>query len=179
MFGALNSNLLAGPRIYFAMARDGLFPRFVRQIHGRYQTPSNAVLVQSAWSIIQIVLVFWIVKNPKDAFDTLTDFVILGGTFFYALVVGAVFVLRAKMPTAHRPYPVWGYPFTPALYLLVAALVIGSIALNPFLTSTAGMTKEQLQLAYADQLKVPAVALLMLVGVGLYFVFRRLEARST
>ncbi|HUE72253.1 MAG TPA: amino acid permease [Pirellulaceae bacterium] len=178
MFGALNSNLLAGPRIYFAMARDGLFPRFVKQIHSRYQTPSNAVLVQSAWSIIQIVLVFWIVQDPKDAFDTLTDFVILGGTFFYALVVGAVFVLRAKMPTAHRPYSVWGYPFTPALYLLVAALVIASIALNPFLTSTAGMSEEQLLLAYADQLKVPAVAGLMLVGVGLYFVFRRLEGRS-
>ncbi len=177
MFGALNSNLLAGPRIYFAMARDGLFPRFVRQVHGRYQTPTNAVLLQSAWAILQIVIVFWIVDKPRDAFDTLTDFVVLGGTFFYALVVAAVYVLRAKMPKAERPYPVWGYPFTPALYLLVALLVIGSIAIKPFVTATEGLTPVELQMVVADRLKVPAVVGLMLIGVGLYFVFRRLEQR--
>lgn len=175
MFGALNSNLLAGPRIYFAMARDRLFPRFIGQIHERYRTPTNAILLQSVWSILQIVIVFQIVENPRDAFDTLTDFVVLGGTFFYALVVAAVFVLRAKMPRAARPYPVWGYPITPAIYVLVALLVIVSIAVNPFMTSTQELSKDDLQLVFADRLKVPAAMLLMLVGVGLYFVFRRLE----
>jgi APA family basic amino acid/polyamine antiporter len=119
-FGALNSNLLAGPRIYFSMARDGLFPKVLGNVHPRFQTPANAILAQTFWSLIQIVAVFCIAKSPKAAFGTLTDFVILGGTIFYALTVAAVFVLRKKMPDAERPYRTWGYPITPALYLAAA-----------------------------------------------------------
>jgi amino acid transporter len=168
MFGALNSNLLSGPRIYFAMARDGLFPRAIRQVHSRYRTPANAILAQSFWSLCLIFLVFLISKDPADAFDTLTNFVVLGGTFFYALVVAAVYVLRWRMPAAERPYAVLGYPLTPALYLAVASLVLVSMAVNPLFTAAE-------DLSLADRYQVPAVASLMLVGVGLYFVFRRLE----
>ena len=64
MFGALNSNLLAGPRIYFAMARDRLFPRAIGQVHSRFKTPLNAILAQSSWSITQIAIAFAIVKEP-------------------------------------------------------------------------------------------------------------------
>ncbi|HEX5106454.1 MAG TPA: amino acid permease, partial [Pirellulaceae bacterium] len=116
MFGALNSNLLAGPRIYFAMARDRLFPRAIGHVHERFKTPLNAVLAQSIWAITQILIVFSIVEQPRDAFNTLTDFVVLGGTIFYALVVAAVIVLRFKLPKLERPYRVWLYPITPLLY---------------------------------------------------------------
>jgi APA family basic amino acid/polyamine antiporter len=167
MFGALNSNLMAGPRIYFAMARDGLFPSALQQIHGRYKTPTNAVLAQSAWSILQIVLAFRFAKDPKAAFDDLTDFVVLGGTIFYALVVATIFVLRVKMPQAERPYRTWGYPITPAIYLITAVLVVGSLAAEAF---TPG-------LEFYKRLKIPAVAGLMVVGLGLYAMFRRLEDR--
>jgi APA family basic amino acid/polyamine antiporter len=56
--------------------------------------------------------------TPADAFDTLTDFVIFGGSIFYAMAVAAVFVLRWKKPGLERPYRTWGYPITPTLYLL-------------------------------------------------------------
>ena len=125
-FGALNSNLLAGPRIYFAMARDGLFPKTIRRVHPRFQTPSNAILAQSMWAILQIVIVFLVTNDPKNAFDTLTDFVILGGTIFYSLTVAAVYVLRRTQPHLERPYKTWGYPITPLFYLLASLAVIAS-----------------------------------------------------
>src|SRR4029453_5047832 len=102
------SNLLAGPRIYFAMARDGLFPRAIRRVHSRFQTPANAIVAQSTWAIIQILSVFLLVNEPRDAFNALTDFVILGGTVFYSLTVAAVYVLRVKQPKWERPYNTWG-----------------------------------------------------------------------
>lgn len=161
-FGALNSNLLAGPRIYFAMARDGLFPAMIRQVHPRFKTPANAVLAQMAWSLVLVVGAYaWTAPKattesiaaapptkvvaaadtvkpkifsqdwfrqafipktgPDKAFDALTDLVIFGGSIFYALAVGAVFVLRFKRPELPRPYRTWGYPLTPAFYLLVFA----------------------------------------------------------
>jgi amino acid transporter len=166
MFGALNSNLLAGPRIYFAMARDRLFPRAIGQVHPRFRTPLNAILAQSGWSITQILFVFSIVDQPRDAFNTLTDFVVLGGTIFYALVVAAVIVLRFKLPNLERPYRVWFYPLTPILYLLVAALVVGSMVLAAFGEKPS----------YVDVFQIPAVAGLMIVGLVLYAVFRRLES---
>lgn len=165
MFGALNSNLLAGPRIYFAMARDRLFPRVFSHVHPRYRTPLNAIMAQSAWSLTLIVIAFAIVPAPREAFNVLTDFVVLGGTIFYALVVGAVIVLRFKMPAAERPYRVWFYPLTPIIYLVVAALVVGSMIL-------ASLAKDA---EPAARYQIPAVAGLMIVGLGLYAFFRRLE----
>jgi basic amino acid/polyamine antiporter, APA family len=147
-FGALNSNLLCGPRIYFAMARDRLFPAAIKQIHGRFKTPANAIIAQTVWSLVLMLLAYaWTASpssahgttptapaaaliatpaTPGDAFDALTDFVIFGGSIFYAMAVGAVFVLRWKLPNLDRPYRTWGYPLTPALYLLAfgAALVV-------------------------------------------------------
>jgi amino acid transporter len=169
MFGALNSNLLAGPRIYFAMARDGLFPRAIREVHGRYETPTNAILAQSVWSIIQILLVFAIANNPKQAFSTLTNFVVLGGTIFYALVVGAVIVLRFKLPNLKRPYATWGYPVTPVVYLLVALLVIVTSVAAGFMADAS----------VSDKYQLPAVGGLLGIGVVLYVCFRMLEEYRT
>ena len=165
-FGALNSNLLCGPRIYFAMARDRLFPAAIRQVHPRFQTPANAILAQTAWSLVLVLIAYaWTMpaaaapttpvvaasaaepaaliempKAPADAFDTLTDFVIFGGSIFYAMAVGAVFVLRWKMPNLDRPYRTWGYPITPALYLLAFAAALISMLVTKWAQTAFGST---------------------------------------
>jgi APA family basic amino acid/polyamine antiporter len=167
-FGALNSNLLCGPRIYFAMARDRLFPAAIRQVHPRFQTPANAIIAQSAWaSVLVLVAYAWSApateaaigvrptaehaaaheqrlvivetpQNPREAFDALTDFVIFGGLIFYAMAVGAVFVLRWKMPDARRPYRTWGYPLTPAIYLVAVSGAMASMLYDKWVQTAAG-----------------------------------------
>ncbi len=181
-FGALNSNLLAGPRIYFAMARDNLFPAAIRQVHPRFQTPAYAILSQMAWSLVLIVGAYaWtapqaaalpttdvatvstpaIQQNPAgDAFDVLTDFVIFGGQIFYALAVGAVFVLRRTRPDLPRPYKTWGYPFTPAFYLLIFAAVLVSLLLGKPFETAVGST-------------------LIVAGVIYYFIVAKPVAKVT
>lgn len=126
-FGAVNANILTGPRIYFAMARDGLLPRAMQQVHARYETPANAILLQGLWTALLIFVTFRVSEQPQDAFNKLTDFVIFGGSVFYALAVAAVFVLRRTQPSAERPYRTWGYPLTPALYLVFFVAVIVSL----------------------------------------------------
>jgi APA family basic amino acid/polyamine antiporter len=129
-FGAVNSNMLTGPRIYFAMARDGLLPRFIDRVHHRYETPHNAVLLQCVWTVLLIVAAFRFADKPNDAFNTLTNYVIFGGYIFYNMAVAAVFVLRAKLPTLPRPYRTWGYPLTPALYLTAFTIVLVSMLVD-------------------------------------------------
>jgi amino acid transporter len=137
-FGAVNSNLLTGPRIYFAMARDDLLPRTLRKIHSVYFTPINAIIVQGVWTTILLVTFYAWKDDPKQAFGALTDSVIFGGIIFYSMSVAAVYVLRRKRPGAPRPYRTWGYPFTPAL-LLVAYAAAGVSVLGARPEETAGV----------------------------------------
>ena len=124
-FGATNSNLICGPRIYFAAARDGLVPPFIHRVHPRFQTPANSILLQCAWTTLLIVIFYATSKNPNDVFDLITDAVICAGLIFYSLAVAAVYVLRFTQPEIPRPYRTWGYPFTPAL--LIATYVIALV----------------------------------------------------
>lgn len=126
-FGAANSNMITGPRIYFAMARDGLLPHVVQRVHGRFETPANAILLQCSWTALLTAATFLYTSDPVAAFDALTNFVIFGGSIFYALAVGAVFVLRFKRPELPRPYRTWGYPVTPAIYLVAFAAALVSL----------------------------------------------------
>ncbi|MCE9603591.1 MAG: amino acid permease [Planctomycetia bacterium] len=159
-FGAANSNMLTGPRIYFAMARDGLLPHVVQRIHGRFETPANAILVQCIWTSLLTTYVFLQKGDPLKTFDDLTNFVIFGGSFFYALAVGAVFVLRYKKPELPRPYRTWGYPFTPALYLTAFAAALVSLLMGAPEESARG-------------------SLLIAAGVPVYFyMLRGSAARS-
>lgn len=129
--GAANSNMLTVPRIYFAMARDGLLPKAMGRLHSVYVTPANCIVMQAVWAIVMLAVVFtWTAKSKRgvgDAFDQLTDFVIFGGELFYAMTVAAVFVLRRKLPHVERPYRTWGYPVTPLLYLAATAAVLASL----------------------------------------------------
>jgi APA family basic amino acid/polyamine antiporter len=137
-FGATQSNMLVGPRIYFAMARDGLLPRRMARVHAQYATPANAVIVQGIWAAALVAVAYSWTDDPMSAFDTLTDFVIFGGSLFYALAVAAVFVLRLRRPDLPRPYRTWGYPWTPALYLLAFAAVLVSMLIDKWQQSAAG-----------------------------------------
>lgn len=120
-FGAATSNLIAGPRIYFAAARDHLVPSFLQRVHPRFKTPANSVLVQGSWATVLLFVFFFTSEHPKQVFDLITDAVICAGLIFYSLAVSAVYVLRFKHPNRERPYKTWGYPFTPAF--MIAAYV--------------------------------------------------------
>lgn len=137
-FGATNSNMITGPRIYFAIARDGLIPRWVHQIHPTRQTPANSIILQAVWTTL-LVIVFYVWKDkPKDAFDGLTDSVICAGLIFYSLTVAAVYVLRITRPNVDRPYKTWGYPITPALLLVAYSGAFTSLVLAQW-KETAGV----------------------------------------
>jgi APA family basic amino acid/polyamine antiporter len=120
-FGGVNANLLIGPRVFFAMSRDGLFFSPLRDVHPRHLTPANAIVLQGAWAMALLIAggLFKSGEDLKGLFDHLTDFVIFGASIFYMMAVAAVFVLRRKFPDKPRPYRTWGYPFVPLMFVLV------------------------------------------------------------
>ncbi len=122
-FGCTNTTLLGPPRLYYAMAKEGLFFKSASYIHPRYNTPSKAILIQAFWSCL---LVF------SGSFDQLTDMLIFAAFIFYGATTLGVFVLRKKMPDAPRPYKAWGYPVVPGLFILFClALIIVTLIGKP------------------------------------------------
>lgn len=122
-FGTVNGTTLASARVSFAMARDGLFFRSLGRVSPRFHTPARALIVQGLWAS---ALVF------SGTFDQLTDMLIFVSWIFYALGACGVFVLRRREPDAPRPYRVWGYPWVPAAFVLVAvAYVVLTLRENP------------------------------------------------
>jgi APA family basic amino acid/polyamine antiporter len=150
-FISLNGNALTGPRAYFAMARDGLFPRGLCRVHSRFQTPANAILAQGTWAILLTVagtflilvppseansvlprwlLAAWETLNRTPLYDLLFSYVIFGANIFYMLAIASVFVLRVRRPDLHRPYRTLGYPLTPLLYVAAALLLLGNMLVD-------------------------------------------------
>ncbi len=109
--GALNGASMAAPRIYFAQARDGLLFSKFGEVHARFQTPAWAILMQAAWAAVLVI---------TGSFELLISFAIFAAWVFYAITVSAVIVLRRKQPDAHRPYRMWGYPFTTIAFIAVS-----------------------------------------------------------
>lgn len=123
MFSAANGLILTSPRVYYAMAIDGVFFRKLAEIHPRYQTPAFAVIAGCAWSIVLAV---------SGTFEQLLTYVVFTGWIFYALGAAAVFVYRRREPSAPRAYRVPGYPFTPFLFVAAAAaLVLNTVIAQP------------------------------------------------
>ena len=114
-FGALNGNILATTRVPFAMARERLFFKSLGNVHPRFGTPYISLIVQGIWSCVLVL---------SGSFDTITDYVMFASWLFYLLGAYGVFVLRKKMPDAPRPYKVWGYPYTPAIFVVAASLFL-------------------------------------------------------
>lgn len=110
-FGAASACTLAGARVVYAMGCDGVFFRSMGRVHPRYRTPHVALIAQGIWSGVLAL---------SGRYDQLYTYVIFVGVVMYVITVGALFVLRYKRPDAPRPYRCTGYPWSPALYMLVA-----------------------------------------------------------
>jgi basic amino acid/polyamine antiporter, APA family len=124
ILGAMNALVLAGPRAYFQMARDGLLFRRFGQVHPRWRTPADAILLQGIWSSLLVVFI--------GGFSQLFTYVIFGGWIFYALAVLGVPILRRKEPDLPRPFRVPGYPVLPFLFAAGAAyLVVNTLVTTP------------------------------------------------
>jgi basic amino acid/polyamine antiporter, APA family len=118
--GCTNASILTGARPYYAMAGEKLFFPAIGKIN-RSSVPGNSLLWQGIWASVLVL---------SGTFDQLTDMVIFAVFIFYGATSLGVFILRRRMPDAHRPYKVWGYPVIPALYIIFCA----GLVVNTFIT---------------------------------------------
>ena len=114
-FGCVNGLILGGGRVIYAMARDGLFFSSAGRVHPTRHTPANALVLQGIWSSVLAL---------SGSYSDLLTYVTFASLAFNALTVAGLFVLRKKQPDAPRPYRTWGYPLTPALYLVGATFFV-------------------------------------------------------
>jgi APA family basic amino acid/polyamine antiporter len=114
-FGCTNTTILTASRIYYAMAKKGLFFKKAAELHPKNKTPSKSLIYQSIWACI---LVF------SGSFDTLTDLLIFAAFIFYGMVVFGVIVLRFKMKDTPRPYKTIGYPVVPILFVIFCIMLV-------------------------------------------------------
>jgi APA family basic amino acid/polyamine antiporter len=135
----------AGPRVYFAMARDGVFFRRLSHVHSRYRTPAWAIIAQAAWTSVLVL------SAETTQLVNYTGFSI---TLFLALGVGAVFVLRRREPGEERPFKALGYPIAPAIYVIASVFIL-------------------VNALWRDPGPTGAGALIIALGIPLYFLFRR------
>ena len=121
--GCTNATILMPPRVYYAMAKDGLFFKSAAHIDPITNTPNNAMWMQCVWACLLVL---------SGSFDQLTDMLIFAAFFFYGATALGVFILRIREPHAERPYKVWGYPFVPAIFIIFClALIVNTIIKQP------------------------------------------------
>jgi len=147
-FGCINGMSLAGARVYYAMALDGLFFKPVAKLNRAHHTPAVSLVVQCVWACLLTL---------TGTYSDLLDYVIFAVLLFYMLTIAGIFVLRRKRPDAPRPYRALGYPFLPALYILIAGLI------------------EVLLLFYKPKYTWPGL-IIVLLGVPVYFAWSRKRA---
>ncbi len=128
--GAANANVLTSPRVYFAMARDGLFFKKVAEVHPKFQTPHISIILLGVWSSI---------LSLTGTFQQLFTYVIFGEWIFFGLMVAAVIILRKKRPDLPRPYKTWGYPVTPIIFVLAALFISLNSLINNFGNAFRGL----------------------------------------
>lgn len=123
LFGSLSAMTVAGPRVYFAMARDGAFFPAAARVHPRFHTPWVSIAAQAAWSSVLVL------TNTKDQLAEYTGFAVL---LFSAFAVSTVFVFRHRHPDEPRPFKAWGYPVAPALFVAASlAITVAAVAGRP------------------------------------------------
>jgi APA family basic amino acid/polyamine antiporter len=113
-FGCANGLILSGARVYYAMAKDGLFFRKVAKLHPTYKTPAISLMVQMVWACLLCV---------SGSYSQLLDYIIFAVLVFYILTIVGLFVLRRTHPNAPRPYRAVGYPALPAIYIVMALFI--------------------------------------------------------
>jgi APA family basic amino acid/polyamine antiporter len=147
--GCNNGLVLAGPRVYYAMAKDGLFFRRVGELNKK-GVPAFAIIVQGAWAILLCL---------SGTYSDLLDYVIIAALIFYILTILAVFILRVKKPDIDRPYKAFGYPYIPIFYIIVTSVI--AIIL----------------LIYKPDYTVPGLGIVLL-GIPVYFLWNRSRNRK-
>jgi len=116
MLVTLNGTIMSGARIPYAMARDGYFFKVMADVHPRFHTPSVALIVQLVFSVVLLLF--------AGSFRELFSLTIFAEWLFYMIAASTVFVLRWKEPNTPRPYRTWGYPVLPALFVIVAGVLL-------------------------------------------------------
>ncbi len=161
-FGCNNGLILAGARVYYAMARDGLFFSRVGEVNAR-RVPAVALAAQGAWAAALTLPRTVSVEARTGAvqygnvYTQLLEYIIAADLIFYVLMVGAVIRLRRRLPEAPRPYRTWGYPLVPLIYVTLATLLVGDLIYLAPTTSGIGF-------------------LLVLTGLPVYLVWQKRAA---
>jgi APA family basic amino acid/polyamine antiporter len=143
-FGCNHGLILAGPRVYYAMAKDGLFFRRVAEINKK-GVPGFAIAVQGVWAILLCL---------SGTYSNLLDYVIFAVLLFFSLTIFAIFILRAKRPDIQRPYKAFGYPVIPGFYILVTTFIMIIL------------------LIYKPDYTFPGLIIVFL-GIPVYFLWRK------
>jgi APA family basic amino acid/polyamine antiporter len=152
IFGTISIYTMSAPRIYFAMAEDGIFFKKLAALHPRWATPANAMGIQAVWALA--VLLFF-----SGLFNHIITFVTFMDIAFMGLAGASVFVFRRKKPGQERPVRAWGYPVVPAIFVLLSFLFAGNTLLE------------------RPAQAVPGVVLLLL-GVGVFYWYRQRKVRA-
>jgi basic amino acid/polyamine antiporter, APA family len=127
VFGALSANVLVGPRVLFAVARDHRFLSRFARIHPATRTPAWAIASMCSWACA-LILMGGLSWDPNaQLFDLMSEWTVFGGSIFYFSAVVAVFVLRVRRPDQPRPYRTWGYPLVPAVFLAFYVFLLVSM----------------------------------------------------
>jgi APA family basic amino acid/polyamine antiporter len=145
MTGTANGHLLTAPRVFYAMAKDGLFFKSVAKVHPKYRTPHISIIVLATWAAL---------LSLSGTFEQLYSYVIFGFWIFMGLTVAGVIILRRKRPDLPRPYKTWGYPVTPILFVLSSVFLTINSLIRTFWNSFAGLA-------------------LISLGIPVYLVWRR------
>lgn len=150
--GTIGIYTLSSPRIYYAMAEDGLFFKGIAKVHPVFKTPVNAIIIQSVWAIV--LLLFW------GTFEDLITYTVSVEWIFFTFAAAGIFIFRKKMKDIERPYKTWGYPVTPLIFIgIISWFVINMFINKPFHTGL-GLG-------------------LVLLGVPVYFFFKRKNSVSS
>jgi APA family basic amino acid/polyamine antiporter len=150
IMGATNQNFICSPRVYFAMAKDGLFFPKLASVHPKFLTPHVSIIALGLWSIV---------LSLSGSFEQLFTYVIFGQWLFFGLTVAAVIILRKKRPDLPRPYRTWGYPVTPVIFILAALFIAVSSLLSQFWNALAGLG-------------------IILLGLPFYFFWKKRAAKA-
>jgi APA family basic amino acid/polyamine antiporter len=130
VFGCISATVISGPRVFYAMAQDGLFFRGLAKVHPRWRTPARAIVWQAVWSGALCL---------SGTYTRLYTFVIFAAVLFYALAGASVIVLRRTRPDWPRPYKTWGYPFTPLIYVAFCIVVLINTLMSQPVESGIGL----------------------------------------
>jgi amino acid transporter len=150
-FGTLNGSMMTSPRIFYALAEDGLFPAVIARVDPKTGAPGAAILLTAALGMIFVLV---------RSFTQLADQFVIGIWPFYALAVAAIYVLRRRRPDLVRPYRTWGYPVVPAVFLLASLFLLGNYFVSQPVASAVDMG-------------------VLLAGIPVFVLWRRAHAPVT